>query len=1183
MGAKTTLVGETFSEWVGKQVNQRQLLLGKPGRGEPYDNKDLQYINGKTSFLRLTSGVNITSDPNPTQKSSVATTRLQDLGLGEEFEGERLARSFVLEGGTVFASGPTSPTAEASNTFLKKSGIARGLGGDTLNQSAYGFASDSSFGYSPMPGLISANVKSLNRGSLKEATVKIKCWNPRQFDIIDTLFIKLKYGVLLEWGHSVYVDNNGVVQNNNFNLSHDFLVSDDQQEIYNKIGKAREQSNGNYDAILAYVKNFNWSLNPDNSYDIELSLISIGDVIESLKMNAKVDSPSQVFENTDSDEPNLLKRNANRTALDQFMAGLMKRLAEVGGDSWFWGEKEIVTTNTIDELVAGDTNGYFVNFSPEFKENFLLKNEAGPDFGILDTSVGITKELVRLEFDEIREGQEEAHYIKLGTLLRFIENCFIPRDPKNKKTIFKINNTFETDPLSIPDDSLDKAAYCYTFPAHMSLDPSVCLIPMPEDQGAVANFLVKDVKRQISEASDGSLTPEQIDEVIDENLDISGGAFSSTDEAKRLQQRFADASIKTKEFNKILDTQFRVVGQNNIGAINHIHVNFSYISKILTQLINADKDGKVNMYDFLTKIMEGIQRALGGVNDFEIVYDSDINFFYIMDNTQIPGATEINPELNKPPTEFLINLLDKEQGRGSFVKDVSLSSEISSELAAEISIAATSGKPSVNSNSMRFSWLNYGCENRILKAEEISNQGGSSNDSNNDSTTEPDYESILDMYAQTCETFLDYVEAIANLNYDYDDKEEYQTSISTIFNLVAQNQEINQSQNPEKPGTQSRGFIPINLSLTLDGLSGPKIYEKLSIPNTFLPSSYKGNVVFIVKGISHDIADGKWETKYETLAVPFTSTENSDLGVNVIPEEVPNTDPIDTLPPPSQDSDDYQSLSSGLPHGRPPYQVSSYKYGVGGTGAGAGDAYKIHKLKDKSKYCIVLHHTAGHAAEGDSTIQTAQYWSGRTDNVSTHAVIGKDGYVDILYPDDRQGNHTGAGNNANCLGIEIGALGYCEEIDGEIRTIVANKVLPLNDGTNMGYAPAVDKFGNEISYKGYKYYQAYTQAAIDATISLCKTYLLENDIAYSYDYDVLFPSAEQGRPGGAIYNRWKGGEPGIYTHNSMKGQAKWDIFPQYEMIVALRNLALDPQITNRPGCDGDVTVYPGFPEGYNNL
>ena len=50
-----------------------------------------------------------------------------------------------------------------------------------------------------------------------------------------TLFIKLKYGVLLEGGHSVYVDNDGAVQTNNFNLSHDFLESSDQQEIYNKI------------------------------------------------------------------------------------------------------------------------------------------------------------------------------------------------------------------------------------------------------------------------------------------------------------------------------------------------------------------------------------------------------------------------------------------------------------------------------------------------------------------------------------------------------------------------------------------------------------------------------------------------------------------------------------------------------------------------------------------------------------------------------------------------------------------------------------------------------------------------------------------------------------------------------------------------------------------------------------
>ena len=74
-----------------------------------------------------------------------------------------------------------------------------------------------------------------------------------------------------------------------------------------------------------------------------------------------------------------------------------------------------------------------------------------------------------------------------------------------------------------------------------------------------------------------------------------------------------------------------------------------------------------------------------------------------------------------------------------------------------------------------------------------------------------------------------------------------------------------------------------------------------------------------------------------------------------------------------------------------------------------------------------------------------------------------------------------------------------------------------------------------------------------ATIALCKTFLLTHDIAYSYDYDVLFPSKADGtKPNGKIYKRWKNGEPGIFTHNSMKGNAKWDIFPQAEMLSALR-------------------------------
>ena len=59
------------------------------------------------------------------------------------------------------------------------------------------------------------------------------------------------------------------------------------------------------------------------------------------------------------------------------------------------------------------------------------------------------------------------------------------------------------------------------------------------------------------------------------------------------------------------------------------------------------------------------------------------------------------------------------------------------------------------------------------------------------------------------------------------------------------------------------------------------------------------------------------------------------------------------------------------------------------------------------------------------------------------------------------------------------------------------------------------------------------------------------------------------------------GTPGVYTHNSMKA-SKTDIFPQREMLVALRNLALQLKQEGRPDCLGDVTDYgPNYPNGYN--
>ena len=58
--------------------------------------------------------------------------------------------------------------------------------------------------------------------------------------------------------------------------------------------RSKEKS-GNYDGLLAKVVNFSWSFSQDGSYDIELSLISLGDVVESLKMNIPPSYPISKF------------------------------------------------------------------------------------------------------------------------------------------------------------------------------------------------------------------------------------------------------------------------------------------------------------------------------------------------------------------------------------------------------------------------------------------------------------------------------------------------------------------------------------------------------------------------------------------------------------------------------------------------------------------------------------------------------------------------------------------------------------------------------------------------------------------------------------------------------------------------------------------------------------------------
>jgi hypothetical protein len=276
------IIGEELENYVITQINQRQFLHGSGVNTTLRNDNQLNVLNSSTSWIKLASGVSITD-----------SRRLKDIGFTQtEVEDNiklGLAKNNILYGGTaklIDAPGRTFDKLQQRSGFLPR---------DPNSSYTYG-----SYGFSPMPGIESADVKTLNRGSIKKATVKLKANNRQQFDIIDLLYMRLGYTVLLEWGNSLFIDNKygtkTVLRNT---LVEDLFFTKEGKGSYldllDPIENKRAEYSGNYDGLLGKVSNFNWSFNVDGSYDIELTIISLGDVIESLKTNLSVDQGTLRF------------------------------------------------------------------------------------------------------------------------------------------------------------------------------------------------------------------------------------------------------------------------------------------------------------------------------------------------------------------------------------------------------------------------------------------------------------------------------------------------------------------------------------------------------------------------------------------------------------------------------------------------------------------------------------------------------------------------------------------------------------------------------------------------------------------------------------------------------------------------------------------------------------------------
>jgi len=973
------ITGQVFDENVIKQIEARQNFLGARYRTDA----NIVYSNNQTAFLRLASSINVGTSTSPIEVTQTTKTedgktvtatindtaaqekatsdllsqgrnQLGERGINQNLTGMELAKACVLFGGTVGVDNSLNPTF--------KYGIVDNGGSGAFDYvstiAAYGWGGIGSKGFVPMPSIESADVSFYNRGALQKANVKIKVFSLEQLQIFDVLYFRIGYTMLLEWGHNIWLDNNLENNPNPINERREFTTNpfklfftegSSQQDIIKSIHNQRNQENYNYDAMLGKVTNFTWKFNEDGSYDIDLNLVGLGDIIESLKVNKaniitnKTElTPSQVADKKQANLDNAYKSaDAQDTAADEKAAKqqqelqakvdrvnqeikaitdsiktTVSRITATGARATrdfktnAKGLSITVGTDAQTNNAAGDQITQFQSQLSDWRINWVDETDRkGTDFDSIFGSVVTNlrgqinklkaklKSITGKDLASVKDAEAEAERIKkeneakrrgLDAAAQKIKKDEEIRqlspvtsvETKNKtalnlrlynwridaqngtdsKNLFKLLLTANSaNPSSTGASTLSLNFYYVRLGYLLEWVESNLLLydptkpPTPSDYeralqtGTLTN----------SNAGNQIFT---IDTNPEKNYCLRFPAQFSSDPKVCVIPSEYQNDDKTITWNVLPELKGYIVdGKPYVGKLMNIFVNIDYIAGCLDQ--NTDVNGKTNLLKFLTAMFDGINDVLGNVNKLEPVFDSENNQLKIIEGSSLEKIDEIIADREKKDDNMAVfqvyGIGTNNNPMGSFVTNVDFQVQLPPNMAAMATISAQSRGNIVGENATGLSKLNAGFTDRLitLKLDKDSIEGIE--------TGKSDPKEIFKTNIQAVSKFINglYKDKL----YSKDTVESTRSSNRDVALYLTGNDALDNKM-------PSPFFIPFNLSLTMNGLSGMRNYERFSITEEILPYSYrsgdqKGVIDFLIKGVSHTIKDNKWETKIESLTV----------------------------------------------------------------------------------------------------------------------------------------------------------------------------------------------------------------------------------------------------------------------------------------------------------------------------
>ena len=543
-----TPAGETFYSALGgtviSQIRKRESLTADNSK----DIDALSILNQNTGFIKVTSGNNIVSSDGKKTYSGPAQRFILHGGamMSEYMANERQVNQ--LRSGVNFDKNvPFNKSGQAYNNYSGTLGL----------------------GYRPMPGIVSFNLQTYNTfGTLRQADIQFVVWTLEDLEQAEKLYLRPGFTAVIEFGHSVYVDNNGDKQT----LGKTFSTIDENflfkkqtiKNIEKAIENKREASHGNYDGFFGYVSNFSYSFRPDGGYDCSMKVVSKGIILDSLKsgnVSDAIQKPKQ-DETSDQKPPEAAKKEIKSVFHTMFRSIQNYHLTGIQ-DEEDTASIEL-DKKKLDDIIA-DAEEKGIPFEPLVE--LATKDKCEFVFTTITANIKNQDDETELQQDEL------LAYIPL----RFVLDVF------NKlASLYEIGDTKRNFPLL--KFSTEFGNKFRTFRKHFSTAPSMVCLPKTAPS---------------IEHPEGTGLYSMTSNNADTNMSDYAGSGNSSD-------------------------------GNGSNEILNIFVSTKFLLSILDKVYNEDSK-ELTTLDFFNSLLKNINTSFSDVCRLTLFYNEGLNEYEIVD------------------------------------------------------------------------------------------------------------------------------------------------------------------------------------------------------------------------------------------------------------------------------------------------------------------------------------------------------------------------------------------------------------------------------------------------------------------------------------------------------------------------------------------------------------------------